>query len=94
MDIGTATLEFGTYPGSNEASVVITGQDTILPTSSVEAWLMAEEAGDHSPNDASYAALLMAVTCGIPTEGVGFTIYAVSTEKLQGSFKVRWVWAD
>jgi len=91
---GNDVLYFGTYPGSNEASVVVTGQTEILATSNVEAWLMAEESVDHSVNDAAYGALLMAVTCSVPTEGEGFTIYAVSAEKLQGTFKVRWVWAD
>jgi hypothetical protein len=35
----------------------------------------------------------MGVTCGTPSDGVGFTIHARSTEKLTGAFKVRWVWS-
>lgn len=93
MAVGSAVIDFGAYPGSNEASVTITGQAAILSTNSVEAWLMAEAQGTHTVNDAAYAALLTSVSCGVPTNATGFTIYARSTEKLQGQFKVRWVWA-
>ena len=94
MPVGNSVIDFGAYPGSNEASVSVTGQSSILTTSSVEAWLMAESQGTHTVNDATYAFLLTAISCSVPTASVGFTIYARSTEKLQGQFKVRWVWAD
>lgn len=94
MAIGTAVIDFGAYPGSNEASVAVTGQSSIQATSKVESWLMAEASADHTINDATYAAMLIAVTCGIPTTGTGFTIYARCAEKMQGTFNVRWVWAD
>jgi hypothetical protein len=48
---------------------------------------------DHDANDHRYASILMGLTCGTPTDGVGFTIYARSLEKLTGAFKVRWVWS-
>lgn len=94
MATGTAVIDFGSYPGSNEASVTVTGQSSILATSNAEAWMMAEASVDHTVNDAAYASLFVSLTCGIPTASTGFTIYARSTEKLQGQFKVRWVWAD
>lgn len=93
MATGSAVIDFGAYPGSNEASVVVSGQSSILATSSVEAWLMAEVQGTHTVNDATYASLLTAIVCSVPTASTGFTIYARSVEKLQGQFKVRWVWA-
>lgn len=87
---GSIEIDFGT--GSNEASVNVTGQTAILSTSAAEAWMMAEASSEHTLNDQTYAAALMGITCGVPTDGVGFTIYARSTEKLNGKFKVRWVW--
>jgi hypothetical protein len=93
MAVGTSIIDFGTFPGSNEASVAVTGQASILSTSAAEAWLMAEAQDTHTANDAAYAALFMAVSCSIPTDAIGFTINARSLEKLQGQFKVRWVWA-
>lgn len=92
---GTATLDFGAHPGSNEASVAVTGQASIGAASKVEAWVMGDDtSGGHTANDHRYFAALAGLTCGTPTAANGFTIYARSTEKLTGTFAVRWVWAD
>lgn len=91
---GTTIIDFGNAPGSNEASVTITGQTTISATSFAEAWIMSETSSNHTANDHRYGALFIAISCGAPTAGAGFTIYATSTEKMQGAFSVRWVWAD
>ncbi len=90
---GAIEIDFGSGLGSNEASVAVTGQTGILTTSSAEAWLMAEASTEHTLNDQTYAQLFMSLTCGVPTLATDFTIYARSTEKLTGKFKVRWVWA-
>lgn len=93
-DVGVAEIQFGAWPGANEASVSVTGQTEITALASAEAWLMADDTTtDHTANDHRYAAALMGLTCGTPSAGVGFTIYARSTEKLTGAFKVRWVWS-
>lgn len=94
MATGSAVIDFGAHPGTNEASVSVTGQTAITALSHAEAWLMAEPSSNHTVNDAAYAAALMALSCTVPTAGVGFTINARSTEKLQGQFIVRWVWAS
>ena len=93
-NLGTAEIDFGAWPGENEASVTVTGQAEITALASVEAWLMADDTtATHTAQDHRYAAALMGLTCGTPTAGAGFTIYARSTEKLTGAFKVRWVWS-
>lgn len=91
---GTAILNFGGHPGSNEASIAVTGQGTISATSNAEAYVMAEIYSTHTANDHAYFAMLAKLTCGTPTAATGFTIYARSPEKLTGDFKVHWVWAD
>ena len=92
--VGSAEIDFGAWPGANEASVAVTGQTDITSLASAEAWLMADDTtADHTAADHRYAAALMGVTCGTPADGVGFTIYGRSTEKLTGAFKVRWVWS-
>lgn len=92
---GTATINFGSFPGSNEASVTVTGQASILATSKVEAYVMGDDStADHTASDHRYFPLFASLTCGTPTAGTGFTIHARSTEKLQGTFALRWVWAD
>lgn len=93
--IGTATLNFGADPGSNEAFVVVTGQTAILSTSNVEAWVMADDTtATHTASDHKYFPVFAAITCGTPTAATGFTIYARSIEKLTNQFAVRWVWSD
>ncbi len=93
--IGTATLSFGAFPGTNEASVAVTGQASILATSKVESFIMADDTtADHTASDHRYAAALLGLTCGTPTAATGFTIYARSVDGLSGDYKVRWVWAD
>lgn len=92
---GTATIDFGASPGSNEASIAVTGQTTISATSKVDAFVMADDTtSDHTASDHRYFVALAGLTCGTPTAGTGFTIYARSTEKLQGTFALRWVFAD
>lgn len=95
--LGTAILSFGAVggAGANEASVPVTGQTTISATSNVEAWVMADDTTvDHTANDHRYFPVFASITCGTPSAGTGFTIYARSAEKLSGDFKVRWVWSD
>lgn len=92
---GTAQLNFGSFPGANEASVAVTGQTGILATSKAEAFLMADDtAGTHTAQDHRYVGAFLALSCGTPTAATGFTIYARTTQKLMGLFQVRWVWAD
>lgn len=92
---GTATIDFGAYPGSNEASIAVTGQASISATSKAEAYIMGDDTtADHTAADHRYIASLIGLTCGTPSAGTGFTIYARSTQKIQGTFSIRWVWAD
>lgn len=92
---GTAVIDFGAFPGANEASVAVTGLGTISATSKAEAYFMADDtATGHTASDHRYAAVLMALTCGTPVAATGFTIYARSEHKHQGQFTVRYVWTD
>jgi hypothetical protein len=92
---GTATIDFGASPGLNETSVAVTGLGTIGATSKVEAYIMGDDTtADHTASDHRYIAALIGLTCGTPTAATGFTIYARSTQKIQGTFALRWVWAD
>ena len=92
---GTATINFGAAPGSNEAQVSVTGQAGILATSKTDVFVMGDDTSlDHTANDHRYLPALCALTCGTPTLGVGFTIYGRSPHKLTGAYTVRWVYAD
>jgi hypothetical protein len=92
---GTATLDFGAAPGSNEASVVVGSQATISATSKVEVYVMGDDTtADHTAVDHRYFAGQVGLTAGTPSAGVGFTIYAYGPNKLTYTYQVRWVWAD
>ena len=92
---GTATIDFGAFPGSSEASVAVTGQAGISATSKAEAYVMADDtSGTHTANDHRYFSVLVGLSCGTPTADTGFTIHGRCLDKMQGSFQVRWVWAD
>lgn len=59
---GTATIDFGAFPGANEASVVVSGQTSILATSKVEAYIMGDDtAGTHTASDHRYVGLWLAL---------------------------------
>lgn len=45
---GTATLNFGAWPGSPEATVDVTGQTGYTASSLVEAWVVPVATADHS----------------------------------------------
>lgn len=92
--VGAAEIDFGAHPGSNEASIVVTGQTEIASGASVEAWIMADDTtADHTAADHKYAPLFLHLTCGDIVDGTGFTIHGRSLEKLTGAFSVRWVWS-
>lgn len=91
---GTATIDFGAYPGSNEASVVVTGIATIGGSAKAEAFFMRSTSSDHTANDHSYAAMLTGLSTGDVVAATGFTIYARAIEPLTGQFTLQYVWAD
>ena len=92
---GTATIDFGPFPGKFEVSVAVTGQTAISAGSKAEAFVMGDDtSGSHSAADHRLMDSITGFTCGTPTAAVGFTIYATSQQRIIGTYQVRWVWAD
>lgn len=92
--VGSATIDFGAFPGSNEASVAVTGQTSIATGAKCEAFFMADDtSADYTATDHKYAPTFISLTCGDVSDGVGFTIYGRSHEKMQGEWTVNWVWS-
>lgn len=91
---GTVTINFGSFPGSQEASIAFSDA-SVGATSKVEAYVMASDTtSDHTATDHKYLPNF-AVFTGEASAGVGGTIYARSMpNKLIGTFKLRYVWAD
>lgn len=80
MPSGTATLDFGAFPGKSDASVAITGQPGIIATSLVEAWIRPEATADHTADE--HMVETLAVFAGNIVAGTGFTIYGFNTSQL------------
>lgn len=89
---GTTTIDFGTAAagGKQEVDLVITGATAIATMNHPQACLELVATSTHSVKDHMYAALFLALTCDTVVAGTGFTIHARSTQKLTGSFTVRW----
>lgn len=94
---GTATLDFGAFPGSPDAVVAVTGQSGILNTSLVEAWVQPASTTDHSV--AEHYLDPPAVKAGEIVAGTGFNIRgfsgyvdAAGLNVQYGKWNVAWVW--
>jgi hypothetical protein len=89
---GTVEIDFGAWPGSNEASVSVVAEG-VTAASHVEAWVMGDSTTtDHTAADHRYFPLFAALTTepGADT----FTIHARSTQKMQGKWLTHYVWAE
>ena len=89
---GSAEIDFGAFPGSNEAVVTVSATG-VTPATHVEAWVMAgDSTTDHTAQDHRYFPLFAALTAEPGSDE--FNIYGRSTQKLQGAFLVHYVWAN
>jgi len=89
---GSATLDFGTAPGSSVTSVVVTGQTGIALTSRIKIWLGLSTA-DHSEYE--HTRILpsrLGLAAGDLVAGTGFTIHAETELRLTGDVAVYWEW--
>jgi hypothetical protein len=95
---GTATLDFGAFPGTSEATVAVTGQASIVGGSLVEAWIFPTATADHSEDE--HRAEDLVVSVGALVVGTGFTIYGRGgatpangiCTTVYGAWTVGWVW--
>ncbi len=83
---GTATIDFGAFPGASDASVAVTGQTGITGTSLVEAWLYPSGTADHSADE--HIVETIRVTAGNIVAGTGFTIYALNTGQINEPLEI------
>jgi hypothetical protein len=93
---GQATLDFGSSPGSNLTTVIVTGQSDILSTSTIKCFMMADTT-DSPPgsghNSFEHSIAPIQLTAGSIIPGTGFTITGISTWHLTSTFIVRWQWS-
>lgn len=77
---GTATLDFGAFPGKSDASVAVTGQAGILSGSLVEAWIEPADTVEHTHDE--HLVETLSVKAGSVVAGTGFTVYGVNTNQI------------
>lgn len=92
---GTATLDFGAFPGADTATVAVTTGTGIVAGSLVEAWTVLADSVDHSADE--HLVEQLDVSAGAIVAGAGFTVYGVCTGvgdvMVYGKWNVGWVWS-
>lgn len=76
---GLTTIDFGSFPGSSDTSLAITGQTGIDSASVVTAWLQPADTDDHTADE--HRIETISVMAGNVIAGTGFTIYAQNTSQ-------------
>ena len=92
---GFSTIDFGTGLGTQEASVVVTGQIGIADiNSNVRVQILGDGVtSSHPASDHQYAPLFIGLSVGNIVSGVGFTIFARCINSMTGQFIIRWQWS-
>ena len=90
---GTATLNFGAAPGTNVATVTVTGQTTLLAGSRIKAWVAGQTASHNAYEHATILPLAVSLAISDVIAGTGFTIYGTTDLRLAGTVAVAWEWA-
>lgn len=95
MATGTATLNFGAFPGATDASVAVTGQAAIVAgTHLAEPWVWPIATAEHSADEHRVEEL--EVYAADVITGTGFTIYGITRSKtrLYGNWSIAWAWGS
>jgi len=91
INSGSATLDFGAFPGSSEASIAVAAATVGAGSKAWAYWRADDTSVDHSADDHKYAAALIALSV-LVTAGVGLTIYGRCLDEMQGAWTVRYGW--
>ena len=92
---GQISLNLGSFPGSNEGQVTVTGLAGISSTATCFAKINGDSTSvDFSSNDHRYLAGFLNLSCSTATTGSGFTIYSTSLEKISGIVTVDYFWQN
>jgi hypothetical protein len=81
---GTATLNFGSAPGTNFVQTVITGLSGIGATPSIKLWMQGDATAEHN----AYEHIVVPIKL-VPSDvvaGTGFTVNALTDWRLTGTF--------
>ncbi len=86
---GSVILDFGAS-SKLAASIVVTGQASIVAGSKVEAFVRLTASADHSVDE--HMVEQLKITAGNIIAGTGFTIYGEAYPQTSGQWNIDWVW--
>ena len=95
MAVGTATVDFGAFPGTDKASIAVTGQAALVSGSKIEAWLRAEATAEHPEDEVMMLSKFVTVNVPITlvVAATGFTIVVVCHDGFStGTLLIDWAW--
>ena len=90
VNSGSVAIDFGATPGTNFVSVDVTGQATITGTSKVKAYKAIQATATH--NEYEHIVVPLNLSVGNIVAGTGFTVYATTDLRLDGTFNINWEW--
>lgn len=90
VNSGSVAIDFGATPGTNFVSVDVTGQATITGTSKVKAYRAIQATATH--NEYEHIVVPLNLSVGNIVAGTGFTVYATTDLRLDGTFNINWEW--
>lgn len=76
---GTALLDFGAFPGSPSATLVVTTPDTVNPLAQIDAWVLPAATVDHTSDE--HLADPPRVLAINTTPGTSFTLYGFPSDR-------------
>lgn len=106
MPSGTATVNFGAWPGSPLATVDVTGQAGLVATSRIESWVLPIDTADHSADEHQMAELAtrsffvssgtFRIEVWVPATGHRLldNKRQFSPEKDYGQYSIGWAWSN
>jgi hypothetical protein len=89
---GSIDIDFGASPGLNQTSVVVTGQTNLLAGSDITVSVYAIATADNTIDDIKFLASLIGLSAGTIVAGDRFTIYATSTQKIEGLITLNYAY--
>lgn len=91
---GLTEIDFGAFPGSDTATLAVTGQDDIAATASLSAVILYKATDDHTADE--HIVDPPRVIAGNIVAGTGFTIYGTTAtnQLVYGKWSVGWRWSN
>lgn len=95
LTVGAAEVDFGAT-ANDAATVAVTGQVGVIPSTTVMAWITGA-GSDTTPDNPQHAHELAAALISVTTINIvtgGFTLSARCPSLASGRFRVRWAWSN